>query len=69
MIKPKCYFCKRELKEYGAIILRSGLSVFIISPPDEKEMVDMSSSLIDPKNSRYEKLHVCKKCYKKMFSI
>ena len=68
-IKPKCYKCKKELNKPGAILLKfDKFSFIIISPPDENNIVEISSNGIDLKSYRAEKKHLCCKCYKMVTS-
>jgi len=69
MLKVKCYKCKKELNKPGAIILKlNKFSFIVISPPDENNIVEISSSGINLKEYRAEKLHLCCKCYKMITS-
>ena len=68
-IKPNCYKCKKELNKPGAILLKfDKLSYILIGPPDENNIVEISSNGIDPKNYRALKKHLCLKCYEMVTS-
>jgi len=65
MLKVKCYKCKKELKQPGAIVLKfNKFSYILISIPDKDGIVEVSSNGIDLKAYRALKLHLCCKCWK-----
>jgi len=77
MIKPKCFKCKKELYQFGAILLKSVNkkdSVILISPPNKKDDFILISppkkdDIVYIKTDKllkgyFKKYHICKKCYK-----
>ena len=64
MLKVNCYKCKKELMQPGAILLKfDKFSFILIGPPNENNIVEISSNGIDFKNYRALKKHLCCKCW------
>ena len=65
MIKPKCFKCKKELFDFGAILLKSlnkKSNFILISPPNKNDIVYVEKNKL--MKGYFKKYHICKKCYK-----